>query len=111
MFKEDVINPDGTQIMLLHKNKMRNFDDLKRALIEFKVLTADPNKIRAETLTSSIIQNYLNDQNHKTTDSKRTEDLKSTIARMVSKIEALINHTNIKASMYVLLKIWDQVYT
>ena len=39
MHKVDVVQPDGNQMMIIHKNQFRYFDDIKRAFSELEIIT------------------------------------------------------------------------
>lgn len=57
MNKQDIYEVDDRTGFLLNKNKFRNFDTLRRAFLENKIIASDPAQIRKEAFSSSFVQN------------------------------------------------------
>lgn len=43
LFKTDVVHPDGKTLLVLKKNHLRYFEDVKTAFLDFPVLTKKEN--------------------------------------------------------------------
>jgi hypothetical protein len=59
MNKQDIHEVDDRTGFLLNKNKFRKFDSLRRAFIENKIIAQDPVLIRKEAFASAFIQNQI----------------------------------------------------
>jgi Male sterility protein len=55
MNKQDIYSVDDKTGFLLNKNKFRNFDSIRRAFIENKIVASNPIQIRKEAFASSFI--------------------------------------------------------
>jgi len=60
--KEDRLEPDGKSLMLIHKNKFRYFDDVKRAFLELEIICSNPQQIRKDVLSSHYITEYVSNK-------------------------------------------------
>ena len=65
MNKIDVIIPDGKSTLLLHHNKFRYFDDARRAFLDFDIISANPTKIRKDTILSKFVTDHIENEMQK----------------------------------------------
>ncbi|TNV85444.1 hypothetical protein FGO68_gene11996 [Halteria grandinella] len=111
--KEDKLEPDGKSLMLLHKNKFRYFDDVKRAFLELELICVNPQHIRKDVLSSRYITDYVSNKLSKqkaTKDIQTKSSLMAKIEKIVDQMQAEISPASIRLTAYFFLKVWDKLY-
>jgi hypothetical protein len=113
MQKEDVIYPDGQVQLLLNKNHLTYFENLRRAFIEQTIVTKDPARIRKDTMNhlATFLEQQLAKPQASGTQAPTKAALQSQAAKYVAEIEANISPFFIRSSMYFFLKAWEKLFT
>lgn len=113
MQKEDVVYPDGQVQLLLNKNHLGYFENLRRAFLEQSLLTKDPARIRKDTMNhyASFIEQQLTKPVAAGAQKPSKAGLESQASKYLGEIEANINPLFIRSSMYFFLKAWEKLFT
>lgn len=117
MNKQDIYEVDDRTGFLLNKNKFRNFDTLRRAFLENKIIAQDPVQIRKEAFASTFVQNQIEKELAKPptdttkTQAQRKAELIEQVYKHIDNLQGQVSPLHIKTSMYFFLRFWDRTFS